>query len=112
MGKKEKKEKKDKPLDRMTAKELRETALEIEGIVGVHAMNKSELITAIKEAKGIVEETKRQSTVDVRAIKHKIRELRGQKEALRQAGKTREVEILRRRMSRLKKKTRRAAMAG
>ena len=52
MAKKEKKEKKEKPLDRMTAKELREMALGMEGIVGVHAMNKSELVAAIKQAKG------------------------------------------------------------
>jgi len=52
MGKKERKDKKEKPLDRMTAKELREMALQIQGIVGVHAMNKNELLVAIKEAKG------------------------------------------------------------
>ena len=53
MGKKEKKEKKEKPLDRMTAKELREHALTLGEIVGVHGMNKEELIAAIKEIKGI-----------------------------------------------------------
>ena len=56
MGRKEAAEKKEKPLDRMTAKELREMALKIEGIVGVHVMNKNELLNAIKEAKGIVDE--------------------------------------------------------
>jgi hypothetical protein len=112
MGKKERKEKKEKPLDRMTAKELREMALQIQGIVGVHAMNKAELIAAIKEAKGIVEEKKRQTTTDVRSIKQKIRELRGQKEALKEAGEKGKVTTLRRRISRLKKKTRRAGVAG
>ena len=58
MGKKKEKEKKEKPLEKMTAKELRELALTLEGIVGVHAMNKNELIAAVKEAKGIVEEKK------------------------------------------------------
>ena len=53
MAKKEKKEKKEKPLDRMTAKELREHALTLGEIVGVHGMNKEELIAAIKEIKGI-----------------------------------------------------------
>ena len=110
MAKKEKKEKKEKPLDRMTAKELREMALQIEGIVGVHAMNKAELVEAIKEAKGIVDEKKRQTTADVRTIKQKIRELRNQKEALNEAGEKRKVRTLRRRISRLKKRTRRAAM--
>jgi len=112
MGKKERKDKKEKPLDRMTAKELREMALQIQGIVGVHAMNKNELLAAIKEAKGIVEEKKRQTTVDVRVIKQKIRELRGQKETLQESGEKTKVITLRRRISRLKKKTRRANVAG
>jgi hypothetical protein len=111
MTKKERKEKKEKPLDRMTAKELREMALGIEGIVGVHAMNKSELVAAIKEARGIEEEKKRDKSVDVRSIKKKIRELRSQKETLREAGEKDKVRMLRRRISRLKKKTRRAPKA-
>jgi len=109
MAKKERKEKKEKPLDRMTAKELREMALGIDGIVGVHAMNKSELVAAIKEARGIEDEKKRVKSVDVRSIKKKIRELRSQKETVREAGEKGKVQMLRRRISRLKKKTRRAA---
>ena len=109
---KERKEPEAKPLDRMTAKELREVALGIEGIVGVHAMNKSELVAAIKKAKGIKDDKKRQTSVDVRTIKLKIRELRSQKEALKEAGEKGKIKILRRRINRLKKKTRRAAMAG
>ena len=111
MGKKERKEKKEKPLDRMTAKELREMALGIDGIVGVHAMNKSELVAAIKEARGIEDEKKRDKSVDVRSIKKKIRELRSQKETMREAGEKGKVQMLRRRISRLKKKTRRATKA-
>jgi len=111
MPKKEKKEKKEKPLDRMTAKELREMALGMEGIVGVHAMNKSELLAAIKEAKGIEDEKKRDKSGDVRSIKKKIRELRSQKETMREAGEKDKVQLLRRRISRLKKKTRRATKA-
>ncbi len=108
----EPKEKKEKPLDRMTAKELREMALGLEGIVGVHSMNKSELIEAIKKAKGIVEKKKHHAVGDVHALKLKIKELRGEKEAMREAGEKDKVRILRRRISRLKKKTRRVAMAG
>jgi len=55
MGKKEK-EKKEKPLDKMTAKELREICVTTGEVVGVHGMNKAELIAAIKEVRGIVEE--------------------------------------------------------
>lgn len=111
MAKKERMEKKEKPLDRMTAKELREIALGIEGIVGVHAMNKSELIDAIKKAKGIEDEKKRETSVDVRTLKKKIRELRSQKETMKEAGEKDKVRVLRRRISRLKKKTRRAVKA-
>ncbi|MGD9336954.1 MAG: Rho termination factor N-terminal domain-containing protein [Syntrophobacterales bacterium] len=106
------KEKKEKPLDRMTAKELREMALGLEGIVGVHAMNKSELIAAIKKAKGIEDKKVRRTDSDVRSIKRKIKELRNQQETMREAGEKDKVQILRRRISRLKKRTRRAAMAG
>jgi hypothetical protein len=111
MAKKERKGKKEKPLDRMTAKELREMALGMEGIVGVHAMNKSELVAAIKGARGIEEEKKRDKSVDVRSIKKKIRELRSEKETLREAGEKDKVQMLRKRISRLKKKTRRATKA-
>ena len=102
-------EAKEKPLEKMTAKELREIALGIEGITGVHAMNKNELIKAIKEARGIVDEKKKTTSVDVRAIKAKIKELKAKREEARAAGDKRMVDILRRKISRLKKKTRRAA---
>ena len=111
MAKKEKKEKTEKPLDKMTAKELRELALGIEGIVGVHAMNKSELVAAVKKAQGIEDKKKRDKSGDVRSIKKKIRELRSQREAVREAGEKDKLQMLRRRISRLKKKTRRASKA-
>jgi hypothetical protein len=75
-------------------------------------MNKAELIAAIKKVKGIEDKKKRQTTVDVRAIKVKIKDLRSQREAMKEAGEKGKVKILRRRISRLKKKTRRAALAG
>lgn len=109
MGKKKEKQAKEKPLDKMTAKELRELALTLEGIVGVHAMNKAELIAAIKEAKGIVDQTSKQKAVDVRALKAKIRELRRKRDEAKEAGNNKLVDAFRRRISNLKKKTRRAA---
>lgn len=109
MGKKEDKEKKEKPLIKMTAKELRELALTLEGIAGVHAMNKNELIDAIKEAKGIVEEKTKKAGVDVRALKLKIKELKDKKTQAMEAGNRKLVDSLRHRISNLKKKTRKAA---
>ncbi|MGV8074483.1 MAG: transcription termination factor Rho [Syntrophobacteraceae bacterium] len=107
MGKKEAKEKKDKPLDKMTAKELREMALGLEGIAGVHAMNKAELITAIKEIKGIIDDKQSKSAIDKRAVKVKIQKLKEKQLAAKEAKNTKIADSLRRSISNLKKKTRR-----
>ncbi len=107
MGKKDK-EVKEKPLLKMTAKELRDMAMSTGDVVGVHAMNKAELITAIKLARGIVDEKKKKD-VDVRGLKVRIAELRDKHEKAVEAGNTKLVDAYRRRISNLKKKTRRAA---
>jgi hypothetical protein len=109
MGKKKQKEQKEKPLDRMTAKELREVAVEIPDIVGAHGMNKAELLAAIKEARGIVDDQKKKSKVSMREIKKTIRELKAMREEAKAQDDKNKVQVLRRRISRLKKKTRRAA---
>ena len=49
----EDKEIKEKPLDKMTATELREIAMEIPEITGAHGMNKPDLLSAVKKARGI-----------------------------------------------------------
>ncbi|MBW1696923.1 MAG: transcription termination factor Rho [Deltaproteobacteria bacterium] len=100
---------KEKPLDKMTSKELREIAKEIPDITGVHGMNKEELLKAIMAAKGIKEEKKRKSDTSVRDIKKKIRMLKAQREAALKASDKKMAKIYRRRISRLKKKTRKAA---
>jgi hypothetical protein len=110
MGKKEKKEKKEKPLDRMTAKELREHALTLGEIVGVHGMNKEELVAAIKEFKGISDDAKTVKAVNVRELKDKINLLRQTKIEVVAADKGRaKINILRKRINRLKKRTRKTA---
>ncbi len=108
MVKKKQKEQKEKPLERMTAKELREVAVEIPDIVGAHGMNKPELLSAIKEARGIVDDRKK-SNVSMREIKKAIRELKALREEAKAQQDKNKVQVLRRRISRLKKKTRRAA---
>ena len=108
MGKKEK-EKKEKPLDKMTAKELRELALTTGAIVGVHAMNKAELIAGIKEVRGIVDEKGKKKGTDVRALKVKIRDLKDKRQKALEDGRSKLADSFRRRISNLKKKTRRAA---
>lgn len=109
MGKKERADKKEKPLDRMTAKELREAALKIPGITGVHSMNKAELLAAIKKERGIVDDKVKKSDVSIRQIKKKISALKEEKAAAHENKDKPKAKILRRRISRLKKKTRRAA---
>ncbi len=112
-------EKKEKPLEKMTAKELREVALGLPGIHGVHAMKKEELIVAIRAAKGLPEpEHKKEKKVigkkekvvfTVAQLKQKAKELRAKREELLQQRNFKMAEILRKRISRLKKKTRRIA---
>lgn len=103
-----KKAEKEKPLEKMTAKELREVAKDIEGIVGVHGMNKDELVAEIKKSRGI-EDTGKRPKKDVRAIKKKIQALKAEREKAMTADNKSLAAICRRRISRLKKQTRRAA---
>lgn len=108
MGSKKKAEK-EKPLDKMTVKELREIALQIEGLVGVHGMNKAELLEVIKEVRGIADSSKDKSSASTKEIKKQIQELKLKRgEALAAKDKTLSARY-RRQISKLKKKTRRAA---
>jgi predicted aconitase len=110
MAKKERKEKQEKPLDKMTATELRKYALELGEITGVHGMNKEELLSAIKKVKDIKEEGKRVEKVSVRDLKEKAKEMRAKKLEAIAAGEPRaKINVLRKRANRLKKRTRKAA---
>jgi hypothetical protein len=103
----------------MTAKELREMAMGLPGVHGVHAMKKEELITAIRAAKGITDaEVKKEKpkavkkervVLSIAELKRKRKELKAKREELLQQRNWRMAEILRKRISRLKKMTRRAA---
>jgi nucleoid DNA-binding protein len=106
MGK-EKKQTKEKPLDKMTAKELRDIAKELPDITGAHGMNKTELITAIKKAKGIEDTpSKKHADATVREIKEKIQELKKQRVEFNAQNNKKMAGIFRRRINRLKKQTR------
>jgi cell division protein FtsX len=109
----------EKPLEKMTAKELREIAKDILGISGVHAMKKDELLAVIKEDRGIkdkkpvkkVEKKADKVTLSVKDLKKKIALLREEKELARKAKDRKGLNVLRRRMNRMKKLTRRVAHA-
>lgn len=105
----DKKGAKEKPLDKMTVKELREVAKEMPEITGVHGMNKEELLAAVKKAKGIVEAPKKKANVSTKELKDQIKALKAQKTDARQSEDRKKIAIYRRKISRLKKKTRRAA---
>jgi protein-arginine kinase activator protein McsA len=103
-----KKETKEKPLEKMTAKELREVGKQIPEITGVYGMNKAELVSAIKKARGITEDLPKKSDSSVREIKKKIKALKTAREVTLNDNDHKMAEIYQRRINKLKKKTRRA----
>ncbi len=105
--KKEQKEKKEKPLERWTTKELREEALKIPGVQGIHGMNKEELVAALKAEKGIADSGPAKTGEGVRVVKTRMKELRQKRDQERSQGASNtRLNILRRKISRLKKQTR------
>ena len=101
------KEAKEKPLEKMTAKELRDLVMETEEVVGASGMNKAELIAAIREVRGIEAPQSRRKKGDVRELKKKIREIKAKREAALEQDDDRMANIYRKKIIRLKKKTRR-----
>ena len=117
---KKKHQKEEKPLEKMTVKDLKEIALEIphdHANVAVSDMKKDELISFIKQARGIEEEApakkKKKAAVKIaltkKDMKLKIKELHKEKQAARQEKDLNKVHIIRRQTSRLKKRTRKIA---
>lgn len=111
----------EKPLEKMTVKDLREIALEIphdHTAVAVRDMKKEELVAFIKEARGIVDEEPVQKKAPAKVvktvltkteIKQKIRTLRLEKKSAHEANEKTRVDILRRRINKLKKQSRKTA---
>ena len=101
-------ETKAKPLEKMTVTDLREMAKEIPDISGVHGMKKEELIAAIKKSKGIIDEPVKKTDASLGEIKKKIKAVKTQRVAAIEAKDKKMAKIYKRRISRLKKKSRRA----
>lgn len=103
----------EKALGKMTVKELKTIALEYPRTTSVHDMKKEELIAFIKEAKGIKDEEPKKKIKDSEKIatkqdmKAKIRHLKEEIIAAREKKDRNRLDFLRRRISRLKKQTRR-----
>lgn len=106
----------EKALDKMTVKELREVAAGIPEITGVHGMKKDELLGAIKKARGIEDEKSKAGAKpgksgggEEMAVKDKIKVFKTKRADALVSGDKKAAKILRRRINRLKKKSRRAA---
>ena len=108
MGGSKKKAEKEKPLDKMTAKELRDLAKESTDLTGVYGMNKPELVTEIKKARGIVQEVSGKTNSTVREIKKKMRELKVVQATAASEDNLRMARIYKKKIIRLKKQTRKA----
>ncbi len=104
----------EKPIDKMTVVELREFALAKDlGISGVHAMKKEELLPAIKEALGIKDEEPAKKGVEVKAtvgeMKKKVLLLKEEKRTAIASKDKKKINVLRRRINRLKKRSKKVA---
>jgi len=112
--------KEDKPLEKMTVKDLREIGLAIPHDhleVAVRDMNKEQLVAFIKEARGIKDEAPHQkkkakvikAALTKQEIKAKIRRLKTEKSSAHEQKDAKKARILRRRISHLKKQSRKIA---
>jgi predicted mannosyl-3-phosphoglycerate phosphatase (HAD superfamily) len=104
----------EKDLAKMTAIKLREEALKIPGLTGVHAMKKAELIAAIREAKGWVEEKGKKEKIEelgVKELKLAIAKLRAEREAVRESRDKKKLRPFRIRIKRMRRQTRKLARA-
>ncbi len=100
----------DKPLENYTVKELKEIALALGTIQGVSAMKKQELIDVIKKEHGLPLKKERGTGVaTIIDIKRQLKSLKKELASMHDAGERVPVIRLRKKMSRLKKKTRRMA---
>ena len=99
-----------KPLEKMTTKELRALIIDkLTMITGASGMDKDALVQAIKDVFGIVEEEQVSPyKKQIAEIKKQIREMRVEKEAITDRSKR---EYLRRKINKLKKRTRQLARA-
>lgn len=104
-----KKETGEKPLEKMTVKDLKELAKAIPEIEGVHGKNKAELLSEIKKARGIIDKPDKKADLSIREIKKNIRELKIERKTALAASDKKMATMHRRRIAKMKKKARRAA---
>lgn len=97
-------------LEHMTAKRLRDLALDLKEIAGVHGMKKGEIVEAIFALRGVEEaEGVSAFAVDKGAIKQEIRQLKGLRTSALEAGDSIELKRVRNRIKRLKRTLRKVS---
>lgn len=96
----------EKPLEKMTATELREVAKEIPEIKGASGMKKDELLSAIQKASGVEEEVVTKGSSTINGLKSSIKEMKKKRADAIESGDSKTAKIMKRRISRLKKRTR------
>jgi hypothetical protein len=113
-----KKEHDEKHLEKLTIKELREIAAEIPHEKAIHEMKKEEMVSFIKEARGIKDETPLKKKKHIGRIKMtkaelkaKIRELKALRLQALESKENEKSSRLRHQISQLKKISRRIAAA-
>ena len=99
-----------RPLEKMTTKDLKEVALQAGGIYGVHGMKKEQLVDALRKAKGIEVAPMKKTDASTCQLKAQIRAMKSQRMEAIAANHRKTATILRRRIARLKKKTRHASV--
>ena len=104
-------------LQKMALPKLKEYALSIGNIHGVHSMKKQDLIEEICKIKGIVDTSKveaekrrKQAQSDIRALKKQAREIRGERTDKKGELSRKELSTYRKRIKQLKRKTRKLAV--
>ena len=97
-------------LEHMTAKRLRDLALDLKEIAGVHGLKKGELVEAIFTLRGVEEaEGVSAFAVEKGAIKQEIRQLKGLRTSALEAGDSTELKRVRNRIKRLKRTLRKVS---
>ncbi|MHC4184174.1 MAG: transcription termination factor Rho [Planctomycetota bacterium] len=102
-------EKKD--ISKLPATKLREMALKIPGIDGVHGMNKQQLVEAIKAAQGkeLEKPKKAKLDFDMSAMKKQIRMLKIERDEAISSKERAKLKEIREKIKRLKRLTRKAS---
>ncbi len=100
-----------KTLEKMTVIKLREEALKLPGLVGVHGMSKEKLVRAIAAALKLDLSGRKRGGAGKVDLKKQIRQLRVAISEAIQAKNSNEVKRLRREVKRLKRQTRHLAAA-